>query len=163
VDDDYVREVYRDSYHRLVGQLFGICGDLASAEEVVQEAFVRAMTHNRSFRGADNPQAWLRRVAINVQRNRWRSSQVHVRLASRVQSPRPVLDLSPDHVALISALRTLPAEQREAIVLHHIADLPVHEVAESLAVPEGTVKARLARGRAALAVLLTDRDEEHHG
>jgi len=36
VDDDYVREVYRDSYHRLVGQLFGICGDLASAEEVVQ-------------------------------------------------------------------------------------------------------------------------------
>lgn len=162
MDDDYVREIYRDSYHRLVGQLFGICGDLTGAEEVVQEAFVRAMTHGRSFRRADNPQAWLRRVAINVQRNRWRSSQVAARLSSKVQSPRPLLDLSPDHVALIAALRTLPAEQREAIVLHHIADLPVHEVAESLSVPEGTVKARLVRGRAALAVLLADREEERH-
>ena len=161
MDDEYVREVYRDSYHRLVGQLFAICGDLTNAEEVVQEAFVRAMTHNRSFRGADNPQAWLRRVAINVQRNRWRSSRVHARLSSRVDQPRPELDLSPDHVALIAALRTLPVEQREVIVLHHIADLPVHEVAESVGAPVGTVKARLARGRAAMALLLTDVEDGH--
>lgn len=159
LDDDFVREVYHDCYHRLVGQLFGICGDLGSAEEVVQEAFVKAMTHSRSFRSAENPQAWLRRVAINAQRNRWRSSTTHARLAHKVAVPRPLPDLSPDHVALIGALRALSADQREAIVLHHIADLSVQEVAASLSVPEGTVKARLSRGRTALALMLAETEE----
>ena len=56
----------------------------------------------------------------------------------------------------MDALRRLPEAQREAIALHHLADLPVHEVAATLGVPTGTVKARLSRGRAALATLLTE-------
>ena len=56
----------------------------------------------------------------------------------------------------MDALRRLPDAQREAIALHHLADLPVHEVAATLGVPTGTVKARLSRGRAALATLLTE-------
>ena len=60
----------------------------------------------------------------------------------------------------MAALRQLPAAQREAIALHHLADLPVAEVALTLGVPEGTVKARLARGRAALAALLTEPSKE---
>ena len=63
---------------------------------------------------------------------------------------------SETHVALVAALKQLPEAQRQALVLHHIADLPVHEVARETGAPEGTVKARLARGRAALAVLLAD-------
>ena len=61
-----------------------------------------------------------------------------------------------DHVALVAALRQLPEAQRRALVLHHVCDLPVHAVAAEIGVPEGTVKARLSRGRAALAALLTD-------
>ena len=56
----------------------------------------------------------------------------------------------------MAALRRLPAAQREAIALHYLADLPVHEVATATGVPVGTVKARLSRGRAALALLLAD-------
>ena len=56
----------------------------------------------------------------------------------------------------MAALKQLPETQRQALVLHHIADLPVHEVARETGAPEGTVKARLSRGRAALAVLLAD-------
>jgi RNA polymerase sigma-70 factor (ECF subfamily) len=59
-------------------------------------------------------------------------------------------------VALVTALKQLPEAQRQALVLHHIADLSVHDVARETGVPEGTVKARLSRGRAALAALLTD-------
>ena len=59
-------------------------------------------------------------------------------------------------MALVAALKQLPEAQRRALVLHHLADLPVHEVARETGVPEGTVKARLSRGRAALAALLTD-------
>jgi RNA polymerase sigma-70 factor (ECF subfamily) len=72
--------------------------------------------------------------------------------------------VSPDHVAIVEAMRQLPDELREVVALHHIGDLPVAEVARTLAVPEGTVKTRLVRGRAQLAELLTDHSEEsHHG
>jgi RNA polymerase sigma-70 factor, ECF subfamily len=60
------------------------------------------------------------------------------------------------HVALVAALKQLPEAQRQAIVLHHIADLPVHQVAAEVGAPIGTIKARLARGRATLAELLAE-------
>ena len=60
---------------------------------------------------------------------------------------------------LLDALRRLPVEQREALARHYLADLPVADVAARVGVPVGTVKARLSRGRAALARLLAhDRD-----
>src|SRR5690348_12735098 len=71
VDDGvFVHEVYDASYRRLVGQLVGITGSLAEAEDVVQEAFARACNHVRTFRHTDNPEAWLRRVAVNGARGR---------------------------------------------------------------------------------------------
>ena len=54
----------------------------------------------------------------------------------------------------------IQVREHEALALHHLADLPVAEVAFTLGVPEGTVKARLARGRAALAELLTETSKE---
>ena len=153
-DAGFVHEVYTASYRRLVGQLVGVTGSLAEAEDVVQEAFVRACNHARTFRATDNPEAWLRRVAVNLARSRWRRVKRWTGLMPTLADPAPGRELSPDHVALVAALKRLPAAQREAIALHHIADLPVHEVAAALGVPVGTVKARLSRGRAALATLL---------
>src|SRR3954451_199735 len=69
---DRVREVFAISYRRLVGQLYGVCGDLTEAEEVVAEAFARAVQHQRTFVQLDNPEAWLRTVAVNVSRSRFR-------------------------------------------------------------------------------------------
>ena len=66
---------------------------------------------------------------------------------------------SVEALALAEALRTLPMHQRQAIVLHYLADLPVEEIAHLLAVPSGTVKSRLARGRRALAAKLGDPEE----
>jgi len=55
--------------------------------------------------------------------------------------------LSPDYVAIVAALRKIPAGQRQAIVLHHLYSLSVGEIAQEVGVPTGTVKARLSRGR----------------
>jgi len=66
-------------------------------------------------------------------------------------------------MALMAAMRRLPAAQREAIALHYLADLPINEVATATGVPVGTVKARLSRGRAALAVLLADSPDSREG
>jgi len=83
-------------------------------------------------------------------------------LVPRLAEPATVPELSPDHVTLMAALERLPRAQREAIAMHDLADLPVHEIAAALGVPPGTVKARLSRGRAALADLLSDGPEVPH-
>lgn len=160
--EDLVERLYDSSYPRLVGQLYGVCGDLAEAEDVVQEAFVRAVQHGSRFARMDNPEGWLRTVAVNVARTRHRRRQVGDLLLRRsAVSPASTGEHADDtdgRDRLVAALRRLPAAQREAIALHYLADLPLHEVAATVGSPVGTVKARLSRGRTALAVLLADDD-----
>ena len=155
-DDRRLREVYAAAYPRLVGQLAGVTGDPAEAEDVVMEAFARAASRPGEFAELDNPEAWLRTVAVNLARSRWRRLLRRSHLLPRLVESEAYADLPDDRVALMVALRALPPPQREAIALHHLADLPVAEVALTLGVPEGTVKARLSRGRAALADLLSE-------
>ena len=157
-----LREVYAAAYPRLVGQLVGVTGNPAEAEDVVMEAFARAATRHSSFHEADNPEAWLRTVAVNLARSRWRRMLRWTHLIPSLAMSEAYADLAEDRVALMAALRSLPVAQREAIALHHLADLPVAEVALTLGVPEGTVKARLSRGRAALAALLEPSKEDDH-
>lgn len=155
-----VREVYDVSYRRLVGQLTGVTGDPNEAEDVVMEAFVKAVRSAGEFAGLDNPEAWLRTVAVNAARSRWRRRRWLRESARRIDlRDTSYADLGPDRVDLLVALRRLPLAQREVIGLHHLADLPVAEVADTLGIPVGTVKARLSRGRAALAHLLEDHPE----
>jgi hypothetical protein len=81
----------------------------------------------RRLLGADNPEAWLRTVAINLARSRWRRAQRWVGLAPRlVEEPR---DGDTEGHCLASASRNLPAGQREVIALHHLADLTVEQAA----------------------------------
>lgn len=159
-EPDPIQRCFDESYRRLVGQLYGVCGDLAEAEDVVAEAFVRAVSHRRTFERLDNPEAWLRTVAVNLSRSRHRRRQLGQRLLGRTavtEEPRRP-EVSDDRMTLVAALRTLPRQQRETLALHYLADLPVAEVADTLGVPLGTVKARLSRGRTALAAVLRAAD-----
>ena len=155
---ELIHDVYLASYQRLVLQLYPVTGDLGEAQEVVQDAFVKLLASPALIAGLDNPEAWLRIVAVNLARSRHRRGRILQRLLGRVAAgPTEVPGASPDHVALMAALRALPVGQREAIALHYLADLPLIEVAELLRVSVGTVKSRLSRGRAALAGLLGER------
>ena len=148
-----IQVLYAASYRRLLGQLIGVTGSVAEAEDVVQEAFVRGIDHPARLLGADNPEAWLRTVAVNLARSRWRRAQRLLGLAPRLVEAPPDADTD-GHVVLLQALGRLPAGQREVIALHHLADLTVEQVADTLGLPTGTVKTRLSRGRAALSTLL---------
>jgi RNA polymerase sigma-70 factor (ECF subfamily) len=166
--EDLVRQLYDSSYTRLVGQLYAVCGDMAEAEDVVQEAFMRAVQHRRRFERTDNPEAWLRTVAVNLTRTRWRRRQLGRQLQSTLgvaetDHRRHPADLSDDRLLLVAALRRLPSSQREAIALHYLADLPLHEVASAMGAPIGTVKARLSRGRTALAAALAQEKARDRG
>jgi RNA polymerase sigma-70 factor (ECF subfamily) len=66
--------------------------------------------------------------------------------------------VGPHHVALVAALARLDFDQRLVVVLHHVADLGVEEIAAQLGIPEGTVKSRLSRARTRLAELLDERE-----
>lgn len=157
MDEAEFDEFYTASFRRLTAQVYAMVGDLEEATDCVQEAFVRAWQHRRKLARSGHPEAWVRTTAYRLAVTRWRRTTRGRRDPDRalvVPTQAPAPDES--HVALVDALRQLPEAQRQAIVLHHIADLPVQAVAAETGVPEGTVKARLSRGRAALAALLTD-------
>jgi RNA polymerase sigma-70 factor (sigma-E family) len=163
----FLHELYDASYDRLVLQLFALCGDVAEAEDAVQEAFVKAIAQGRAFDRVRNPEAWLRTVALNHQRNTWRHAKVVRRFVATVPGSKAVPELGPDHVAIVRALAELDADQRQVVVLRYLADLGTAEIAHELGVPDGTDKSRLSRGRERLAPLLDervldDREEADH-
>jgi len=152
-------ELYDASYRRLVVQIYAICGDLAAAEDAVQDAFVTALRKRSQLGNVSNPEAWVRAVALNEVRHGWRHASVVRRYQAKVPGPVGPVEVGPEHVAIVTALEAVDADQREAVVLHYLADLPVAEIASQLGVPEGTVKSRLSRARERLAGLLGDTDE----
>jgi RNA polymerase sigma-70 factor (ECF subfamily) len=155
-------ELYSTFYRPLVVQLFALCGELAEAEDAVQEAFVVAVRRQGELAGVVDPEAWLRAVAKNRLRSRWRHLAVVRRYQAAVPGPQTPPEVTAEHVALMTALSRLDPAQREVVVLHHLADLSVAEIAEQLGIRVGTVKSRLARARARLAVLLDESEEAPH-
>ncbi len=147
---------YTASVGRLVGQLYAMTGDLAESQDVVQEAFARAWERWAELDLNGAPEAWVRTVAWRLAVSRWRRARTALAFARRQRPPAAVPPPEPHHVLLVQALRQIPEAQRRAVVLHHLCDLPVEQVAAETGCPVGTVKAHLSRGRAALARLLAD-------
>ena len=149
-------DFYAASFRRLVGQLYAMTGDHAEAQDAVQEAFVRAWAHRVRLERHGAPEAWVRATAWRIAVSRWHRVRLGRLLLRSQPQARAIEGPTPDRVALVDALRKLPAEQRRALVLYHLCDRSVAQIAAETGVPAGTVKARLARGRAALAPFLRD-------
>ncbi|MFI7215370.1 SigE family RNA polymerase sigma factor [Micromonospora maritima] len=159
-DVDGFDEFYRGSRQRLLGFVYVLTGNLAEAQDAVQEAYIRAWQRWSTVRGYDDPEAWLRVVASRIAVSRWRSLRSRARAYLRHGAEDSVPGPNTDTVEVVAALRRLPEEQRVAIALYYLVGMPVAEVARQTEAPVGTVKARLSRGRAALAELLTVVDLE---
>lgn len=151
-------DFYRATNRRVVHQVYAMTGSSSEAQDCVSEAYARAWQRWSAVRTYADPEAWVRTVARRVAVSRWRRTRtalLHLRRHGREQTaPAP----SDDHTVLVAALRRITADQREAIVLHHLSGLSVQEVAAETGVAVGTVKARLHRGRAALAAVIGDLD-----
>jgi RNA polymerase sigma-70 factor (ECF subfamily) len=146
---------YDASFSRVVNQVHAMTGDRDAAEECVQEAFAKAWSKRHSLGRLDHPEAWVRTTAYRMAVSRWRRARRGRELTEQAHDRHDV-ESGPDEtrIALLTALRRLPADQRRAIVLHHLCDLSVAQVADEVGSPVGTVKARLSRGRTALSALL---------
>jgi RNA polymerase sigma-70 factor (ECF subfamily) len=153
-------EFYQGTRSRVLTYLYSVSGDLAEAQDAAQEAYARAWQHWNRVSQAGHPEAWVRTVGWRLLAARWRSARARRRALSRLDAPPPVAPPSEDTVTLVAALRQLPDAQRQAIVMHHLLDLPIAEIAAETGVAEGTIKARLSRGRTALAELLGSQLQE---
>jgi RNA polymerase sigma-70 factor (ECF subfamily) len=145
-----------------------VLGNAAEAQDAAQEAFVRAYRALDRFRDHEPFRPWLLRIAVNAARNRRRSAARRHGLELRVGA-----SLSRDAVApsaeasvlaaerqraLIDAVNKLSTDDRLVIGARYFLDLAEAEIATLLGIPRGTVKSRLSRARARLAVRLDGTD-----
>ena len=151
--------IYHAHFRRLTVQLCAYVGDLQLAQDLVQEAFCRAFARWARVSRYDDPVGWIRRVAWNLAASRWRRVRVARAFLHR-QREEYVAGPGPERVALTAALAQLPENQRRAVVLHHLADMSIADIAVMVNSSEGTVKSWLHRGRAHLAALLSEWHEE---
>jgi RNA polymerase sigma-70 factor (sigma-E family) len=166
--DTGVDALFRSHRLGMVRLALLLVDDLASAEDVVQEAF--AALHRRwSILTSDQAAvAYLRTSVVNGARSALRRRRtVRAHLTSLDTGPRvaalgepadaPAL-LAAEQRVLVEAIRQLPTRQREVIVLRYWGDLAEAEIASTLGISVGSVKSSASRGRAAIAAILTDFD-----
>jgi RNA polymerase sigma factor (sigma-70 family) len=160
-DDADFDEFYLRCRDRLVLQVAAVCGDPSEAMDHVQEAFIRAWSAWERIGKYEDPEGWVRRVANNRAIGRWRRARRLVPQSEHdlARHDLAAIDLLPGQNVAITALQTLPVDQRRALVLHHVVGLSVAEVSAEMSAPEGTVKSWLARGRIRLAAALTAEGE----
>lgn len=147
--------------HRVVNFARAMVSDAADAEDVAQDAFVRAYRGLRGFRGGSAFKTWLYQIVANtarthLARRRHRPERPVGSLSDGtedVPEPRSREDLETAVVqrdAIDRALAALPVELREAVVLRDVEGLEYRDIAEALGVPMGTVESRIFRARARL-------------
>src|SRR4051794_4842605 len=105
-----VRAAYQAYYRRLVATLYGLTADHSEAQDLVQEAYARALARPKVFLDVADPEAWLRTVAVNLARTRWRRRRLldtMVRTGRIEVAPESVPGASPDRVLLVAALQKL--------------------------------------------------------
>jgi RNA polymerase sigma-70 factor (ECF subfamily) len=148
VDADF-EDFYRSEARPLLGLCFLATLEREAAADATQEAMTRAWKHWADI-AESNPRAWVRVVALNLCRSRWRRLARQTRLLPRMYTLDEAPAAFPNH-ELYAALRRLPVRQREAIALHYFADLPIAECARAMTLSVGTVKSHLARARQRLS------------
>lgn len=147
---------YREEYPSVVALVYGLSGSWWAAEDLAQEAFLRAHDDWARVGLMASPSAWVRRVAMNVAMSRFRRLRAEAAARLRLVPPSASLEANTaDHEAFWREVRRLPTRQAQAVALHYIDELSVAEIGVVLEVAEGTVKALLHQGRTRLARQLT--------
>lgn len=156
---DGFEEFFRTEYPRLLRALYLACGNRHEAEEVAQDAFVRAYERWALVVRADNRAGYVYRIALNLYRSKLRRA---ARAARKVVTPSPEPDAiaaMADRDAIGRALATLSQAQREAVVMVEWLGMTDDEAGALLGISPITVRVRIHRARAILRPLLQEGGE----
>ena len=156
---------------------YGILNNQEDAEEVVQDAFVKAFNGLEAFRGDSQFKTWLQRIVINVAHNKFHwnrrrgkeltqsltvdddensDRQLELAVADSKYKPDSVIEQSERNNRVVRSFEKLPDNLREVMVLRHLEDLSYDEIAEIVQCKVGTVKSRISRGREMLKKILKE-------
>ena len=150
--DAEFRDFMRARWPVMVRLAYGLTGDQGHAEDVAQAAFARAYASWPRVRRSGNPDAYVRQIVVNENRNRFRKRRVAERLtdAPPERGTGDATSRYDEHSALVAALQRLGPKQRAVIVLRYWLDLTEAEAAVALNCSAGTVKSQTSRALAAL-------------
>ena len=156
-------QLFEELYQKYAGDVLRVSyfylGDRQQAEDVTQDVFVRLLT-NAPDLIPGKEKAWLLKVALNRCLDLWRAAWVKL-----VVLGSPAMELTPapgnledrlERQELLAAIRRLPPDFRDAILLHYYQGYGIAEIANMLHVPEGTISSRLSRGRKKLEEILKE-------
>jgi RNA polymerase sigma-70 factor, ECF subfamily len=144
IGDRSFPDLYEREFAAVFRAAYTLTSDRALAEDAAQEAFARALARWRRLAGEPWAAGWIMVTALNVARRSLRRQQLSPLPSGGDADPEEVLDVR-------AAIRALPRRQQAAVVLYYLADLTVGDVANAMGCREGTVRAHLAKARAALA------------
>jgi len=142
---------YRREYPNMVAIAAAVSGNRAVAEDLAQEAMLRAHRDWSRISTYERPGAWARRVTINLSLSAVKRASAEMRRILRVADPCTLPEPEPADDHVWKAVAKLPGKQRAAIALHYLEDRPIEEIAEILEVSNATARVHLHRGRQALA------------
>lgn len=165
-------QLLRRHYDRVHAVCRRITGHEADAADAAQDAMIAIVRNLDRFDGRSSFGTWAYRVATNASLDELRRRKRRAVPTSTDADEHPYRQVADpdggkrveaigDHMALDAALRMLSDEYRLPVVLRDVADLDYAEIAEVLDIPVGTVKSRIARGRAALAKALAPEPGDH--
>jgi RNA polymerase sigma-70 factor (sigma-E family) len=156
--DQAVTALYSANYRSLVRLSILLVRDIATAEEVVQDAFVAMHNAWRRLRDPEKALSYLRQSVVNRSRSVLRHRAVVEKYAPKGLPDAPSAENGAitelERTEVIKALGKLPTRQREALVLRYYADLSEAEIASTMSISRGAVKSHTARGMAALRSVL---------
>jgi RNA polymerase sigma-70 factor, ECF subfamily len=153
---------YSAAYPRLVGQIFVMLGNLDEAQDVAQEAFGRASARWSRVRD-EVPEYWVRRLAFSLAARRLRR-RARPRFFDRFVQRRSTQGIAPAFAPIGTelAIARMPAHYRALLALHHMAELPVEEIASLLRLPAQSVALQLDHAQKTLNQRLSGRQGARH-
>lgn len=159
-DQDEFERVFRSAYRAVLQTSILVLQDRGRAEEVTQDAFLRLYERWGGAVAFERPEAWVRKVALRDAIRRAKRERVVPVMAA--DDARAASDRLPD-IDLLRAVGELPAQQRAAVALHYLEDLPVDHVAGLMEIAPATVRQHLFQARSHLAHRLGETLEEVTG
>jgi len=152
-----LEQIFRDYYQLIYRVAFSQVKNHADAEDITQEVFLKIIRHDMRYQSMEHERAWIVRVTVNLCRDllksKWHRTSVSMEDVSEAQrgSCENFTEIQDD---MMWAVLQLPEKYRNCLYLFYYEDYSIKEIAQSLEMPENTVKTNLKRGRQALKEFL---------
>lgn len=159
--DNTIENLYHSHARNIQRMCYLYLGDMAASEDAMQETFLKAYEKYPFFRGKSDVKTWLTRIAINTckdmqRRNARKNCFLIAEIPENAQHSADVPENSIDRILVSNAIRQLPCELREVVILFYYQELSTKTIGTILHIPRTTVEFRLKKARGELRKMIRE-------